>query len=42
MTVAGKFTMTRIELLAVSLSAANYAEDPHRSPVVQLRRLLGI
>ena len=42
MTVAGKFIMTRIEILAVSLSAANYAEDPHRSPAFQLRRLLGV
>ncbi len=42
MTVVGQFTMTRIEILAVSLSAANLAEDPHRSPAFQLRRLLGV
>jgi hypothetical protein len=40
MTVTGKFTMTRIEILAVSLRAANYADDPNRSPALQLRRLL--
>ena len=42
MTVVGQFTMTRIEILAVSLSAANFAEDPHRSPAFQHRRLLGV
>ncbi len=42
MTVAGKFTMTRIEILAVSLRAANYADDPYGSPAFQLRRLLCI
>ena len=42
MIVASKFTMTRIELLAVSLHAANYADDPYRSPASQLRRLLNI
>jgi hypothetical protein len=42
MNVVGQFTMTRIEILAVSLSAANLAEDPNRSPAIQLRRLLGI
>jgi hypothetical protein len=40
MTVTGKFTMTRIEILSVSLRAANYADDPNRSPALQLRRLL--
>jgi hypothetical protein len=42
MTVAGKFTMTRIEILAVSLHAANHADDPYGSPAFQLRRLLCI
>jgi hypothetical protein len=42
MIVAGKFTMTRIEILAVSLHVANYANDPYRSPASQLRRLLDI
>ena len=42
MTVAGKFTMTRIEILAVSLHAANHADDPYGSPAFQIRRLLGI
>jgi len=42
MTVAGKFTMTRIEILAVSLNAAKYADDPNGSPAFQLRSLLGV
>jgi hypothetical protein len=40
MTITGRFTMTRIEILAVSLHAANYADDPNRSSALQLRRLL--
>lgn len=42
MIVAGKFIMTRDEIIAVTVSAANYADDPHRAPASQLRRLLNI
>ena len=42
MIVTGKFVMTGIEILTVSLHAANYADDPYRSPASQLRHLLGI
>ncbi len=42
MTVTGKFIMTRIEILAVSLDAANHADDLYGSPAFQLRRLLCI
>ena len=42
MIVAGKFIMTRDEIIAVTVCAANYADDPHRAPASQLRRLLNI
>ena len=42
MIVAGKFIMTRDEILAVAVCAANYADAPHRTPASQLRRLLNI
>jgi len=42
MIVAGKFSMTRDEIFAASLKAANSRDDPFKSPVVQLRRLLNL
>lgn len=42
MIVTGKFTMTRIEILAASLTAANDADAPYSSTVSPLRRLLNI
>lgn len=42
MTVTDKFTMTRIEILAVLRQAANHDEEPHESSVFQLRKLLGL
>ena len=40
MIAAGKFIMTRDEILAVAVCAANYADDPHKAPASKLRRLL--
>ena len=40
MIVAGKFIMTRDEILAVAVCAANYADDPHKTPASKLRRLI--
>lgn len=42
MTVADNFKMTRDEVRAVTVRAANTGDDPRRSPVFQLRTLLGI
>ena len=39
MIAAGKFIMTRDEILAVAVCAANNADDPHKAPASQLRRL---
>jgi len=42
MIVPEQFSMTRDEVFAVSLKAANFRDDPFKSPVVQLRRLLNM
>ncbi|MEP2027760.1 MAG: hypothetical protein ABJI96_03510 [Paracoccaceae bacterium] len=42
MTLASNFTMTRKEIRAVLMQAANDAADPYDSPAFQLRRLLCI
>jgi hypothetical protein len=42
MCVAANFKMTQAEILALSGQAANIDDDPYRSPVFQLRTLLGV
>jgi len=42
MIVTEKFSLSRDEILAACLNAANFIDDPFNSPTAQLRRLLKI
>ena len=42
MIVIGKFSLSRDEILAASLNAANFIDNPYKSSTAQLRRLLNM
>ena len=42
MPVKGQFSMSRDEIVAVSMKAANISDNPYASPVIQLRRLFNL
>lgn len=40
--LTGQFSMSREEIVAVAMKAANISDSPFASPVLQLRRLLNL